>query len=198
MGQFTAARSQTFMQHIRKIEAGKGTVTVTQSEEIDKLVNGNGQAQAADGKTQNKNTQPTPDNNRKPANTQQNGHKADAVHGGVTEHATTTTSSGDDDIPVVDMRKKVMRSGYKITGYRVQAYAGGNTRNDRLEAERVRNAIKMKFPDQPVYVHFYSPRWICRVGNYRTYEEAAWMLGQLQKMGYKAATVVKGKITVQY
>lgn len=202
-GSLTTARAQTFMQHIRKTEAGKGIVTVTQSEEIDKLVNGNGQPLSTDGKAQNKNTQPTPDNNRKPANTLPSGHKADAAHGSAahkeTEHnATTTSGDADDDIPVVDMRKKVMRSGYKITGYRVQAYAGGNTRNDRLEAERVRNAIKMKFPDQPVYVHFYSPRWICRVGNYRTYEEAAAMLNQLQKMGYKAATVVKGKITVQY
>ena len=96
------------------------------------------------------------------------------------------------------MSKKVMLNGYKINGYRVHAYAGGNTRQDRIAAERVRNAIKMKFPNQPVYVHFYSPRWICRVGNYRNYEEAAWMLGQLKKMGYKSATIVKGKITVQY
>ena len=56
----------------------------------------------------------------------------------------------------------------------------------------------MKFPDQPIYVHFYSPRWICRVGNYRTFEEADAMLQQLRKMGYSAATIVKGKITVQY
>lgn len=203
MGQLTTARAQTFMQHIRKTEAGKGTITVTQSEEIDKLVNGNGQSGAADAKQPNKNTQTTPDNNHKQGNSLQDGHKTDAAHSGAAhkETAHTGASTGNDDnedIPVVDMRKKVMRNGYKITGYRVQAYAGGNTRNDRLEAERVRNAIKMRFPDQPVYVHFYSPRWICRVGNYRTYEEAAWMLGQLHNMGYKAATVVKGKITVQY
>lgn len=203
-GAFTSARAQNFMQHIRKTEAGKGTVTVTQSEEIDKLVNGNAQSTPADVKQQNKNTPTLPDNNRKPANTFQNGHKTETTHGVTTrketEHipSTSTTNDNEEDIPVVDMRKKVMRSGYKITGYRVQAYAGGNTRKDRLEAERIRNAIKIKFPDQPVYVHFYSPRWICRVGNYRSYEEAAWMLGQLHKMGYKSATVVKGKITVQY
>ena len=96
------------------------------------------------------------------------------------------------------MRKKMIRNGYKVTGYRVQAFAGRNSKADRIKAESVGNAIKMKYPDQPVYVHFYSPRWICRVGNYRNYEEAAWMLGQLKKMGYKSATIVKGKITVQY
>ena len=50
----------------------------------------------------------------------------------------------------------------------------------------------------PVYVHFYSPRWICRVGNYRTYEEAHQMLQNLRKLGYNQASIVKGKITVQY
>ena len=46
--------------------------------------------------------------------------------------------------------------------------------------------------------HFYSPRWICRVGNYRTYEEAHQMLVSLRKLGYTQATIVKGKITVSY
>jgi len=100
------------------------------------------------------------------------------------------------EIPVVDMRKKVMRRSQKVNGYRVQAFAGGNTRNDRKKAEQVGNNIKMKYPDEPIYVHFYSPRWICRVGNYRTYEEANRMLQNVRKMGYKSASIVKGKITV--
>ena len=88
-----------------------------------------------------------------------------------------------------------MRGGYKIMGYRVQAFAGGNSRKDRQQAERVGNTIKSNFPEVPIYVHFYSPRWICRVGNYRTYEEAYQMLLSLRRMGYSQATIVKGKIT---
>lgn len=105
----------------------------------------------------------------------------------------------DDDemsIPTVDMRKKVMRGSRKVTGYRVQAFAGGNTRADKMKAQQAGNDIKMRFPDQPIYVHFYSPRWICRVGNYRSLGEAEKMLYAVRKMGYKAATIVKGKITV--
>lgn len=105
----------------------------------------------------------------------------------------------DDDemsIPTIDMRKKVMRGSRKVTGYRVQAFAGGNTRADKMKAQQAGNAIKMRFPDQPIYVHFYSPRWICRVGNYRSLGEAEKMLRAVRKMGYKAATIVKGKITV--
>ena len=102
------------------------------------------------------------------------------------------------DIPVVDMRKKVMRKSYKMTGYRVQIYAGGNSRADRLKAEQTGNNIKMKFPDQPVYVHFYSPRWICRMGNYKSLGEAQNVLKKVRALGYKQACLVKGQITVQY
>ena len=91
-----------------------------------------------------------------------------------------------------------MRQSYKINGYRVQAYLGGNSRSDREKAQQVGNAIKKKYPLEPIYVHFYSPRWTCRVGTYRTYEDAKKMLDNVKKMGYKEATILKGKITVQY
>lgn len=112
------------------------------------------------------------------------------------EEKTQEESEEEMHIPTVDMRKKVMRGSKKVTGYRVQAFAGGNSRADRQKAQTIGNAIKMRYPDQPVYVHFYSPRWLCRVGNYRTYAEASTMLKAIKAMGYKSATIVKGKITV--
>ena len=74
------------------------------------------------------------------------------------------------------------RGGRKVTGYRVQAYSGGNSRADRQKAENIGNAIKMRFPDLPIYVHFYSPRWICRVGNFRTYQEANEVLKEVKSI----------------
>ena len=96
------------------------------------------------------------------------------------------------------MTKKIRAGGTKVNGYRVQAFAGGNSRADRQKAERTGNSIRAQFPNVAVYVHFYSPRWICRVGNYRTYEEAHQMLVSLRNMGYTEATIVKGKISVAY
>lgn len=201
------ASAQNFMEHVRKTAPGQATVTVTQSAAIDQVVNGNGPAIATpEVKHTPKTSQQTPAAHgattpTKPAEERRHpetSRSETATRENVRTPKTTTKEDNEEEIPVIDMRKKVMRGGYKVTGYRVQAFAGGNTRADRMAAERIRNAIKLKFPDQPVYVHFYSPRWICRVGNYRTYEEADWMLGQLRKMGYKAATIVKGKITVQY
>ena len=90
------------------------------------------------------------------------------------------------------------RHGYKTTGYRVQAFAGGNTRTDRQRAERTGNAMRQLLPGEDVYVRFYSPRWVCRVGNYRTYEEAHEKMLLIRKLGYESATIVKGKIIVYY
>ena len=164
----TMAHAQKYLDHLQQRTPGQGTVTVKQSKEIDELVNG-------------KAAKPQADKQKK------------------AEHSNTEGKNNEEtDTPAVDMHKKVMRGSYKVTGYRVQAYAGGNSRNDRLKAERIGNAIKMRYPDQPVYVHFYSPRWICRVGNFRSLEEARKMLAKVKAMGYRQACLVKGKITVQY
>ena len=183
----STSSAQTFTERLQKNVAGKGKITVVHSAAIDKLVNGN-----------QPDVTPT---KPKPATTADTDKKT-TTHTEVTKthtDATKTDNSNDDfDIPTVDMRKKVMARSYKVNGYRVQAFAGGNSPADRQKAQNIGDAIKTRFPEQPVYVHFYSPRWICRVGNYRTYEEAHAMLLELKKMGYQQATIVKGKISVQY
>lgn len=242
------ASAQTFTQHLQQQQAGKGKVTVTQSAEITKLVNGMAQAQpqaqpqakaqpqaAAQQKATPQQTvapktaaQQSAAATKKP---QDDSHYIGQPKKTATQHTTADKDSAakakareqareeerkaaearqkataqkqaqeheDDEMSIatVDMRKKVMRGSHKVNGYRVQAYAGGNKRTDKQKAQQVGDAIKMRYPEQPVYVHFYSPRWICRVGNYRTYDEAARMLKAVKAMGYKTATIVKGKITV--
>ncbi|MCD7714226.1 MAG: SPOR domain-containing protein [Prevotella sp.] len=99
------------------------------------------------------------------------------------------------DSPAADTGKKVILNAQKVQGYRVQVFSGGNSRNDKNQAESIGEQIKRLFPDQPVYVHFYSPRWICRMGNYRTYDEAQAMLARVREAGFKQASLVKGTIT---
>jgi hypothetical protein len=64
--------------------------------------------------------------------------------------------------------------GKKIqtVGYRIQIYAGGNTRYAKEEAQKAAQYIREKYPDIPVYTEFVAPRWVCRVGDYKTIEEA--------------------------
>ena len=174
------AQAQTFLDRLKKPTKDKAVVTVTQDAAIDKLVNGDNAANT------------TVTTKKTPSATT----KKEPVEKPTSTNTTTSPASSTPEEP--DMSKKVMKNSYKVTGYRVQAFAGGNTRSDRQKAENVGNAIKRRFPEQPIYVHFYSPRWICRVGNFRTYEEAHAMLVEIREMGYKQASIVKGKISVQY
>ena len=216
--------AQTFLDHLKKNEPGKGTVTVTQSKEIDELVNGSKQTKpqvtnnskkeiVKNNATTNK-TEAAQKETKKPQHViigdsaKHAESKTESVEKPIERHETTTQKKTEPankpqdeneiNIPTVDMRKKVMRGSHKIVGYRVQAFSGGNSRLDRQKAEQASTAIKMKYPGQPVYVHFYSPHWICRVGNYRSFEEASEMLRKVKALGYHQACIVKGKITVQY
>ena len=182
---FLPLNAQTFTQRIQQQKAGQGTITIHESAEIDQLVN-----DAIIGPVAPSSNTTKPTTTTKPATTTKPTTNNPTTTTGQTTQDETTEES------TVDTSKKIMTGGYKVNGYRVQAFAGGNSRKDRQQAESVGNQIKSNFPGVPVYVHFYSPRWICRIGNYRTYEEAHQMLLSLRKMGFKEAVVVKGKITV--
>ena len=187
----SGAQAQTFLDRLKKPTKDKAVVTITQDAAIDKLVNGNNATNATIG------TRKDPTSNTKKKNAASNTATSNATSNTATPSSNTSASHAS-STEEPDMSKKVMKNSYKVTGYRVQAFAGGNTRNDRRTAETVGNNIKRRFPEQPIYVHFYSPRWICRVGNFRTYEEAHAMLVEIREMGYKQASIVKGKISVQY
>ena len=191
--------AQDYTERLQQHKAGQGTVTIRHAADINQLVNNAllGARGATTSTTTVSGTTATPPSAASTASTASTSTASNA-----TSSASVSSSSASADAPSettapVDNTKKIMR-GYKVNGYRVQAFAGGNSRKDRQQAEQVGNDIKASFPGVPVYVHFYSPRWICRIGNYRTYEEAHQMLQSLKKMGYSQATIVKGKITVQY
>ena len=188
-----ADAQSTFTERLQKSNSGEGKITVTHDQSIDELVNGKNavpvqaapKKQAEMTKKQSETTTAT--------TRQENARDEKNEQAAVQQETETITATPD----TIDTRKKVMK-GYKINGFRVQVFAGGNSRNDRVKAERTGNEIKSLFPGEPVYVHFYSPRWICRMGNYRTYEEAHAILRSVRELGYQSAIIVKGKITVQY
>lgn len=183
IGILTNADAQTFTQRIQKQVAGQGSITIRQDSVIDQLVNSATLGIKSSGQA----AKPSQTSSTSPTSTSSS-----------TSHTSSTSPTTTSAIPdTIDTSKKIMR-GMKVTGYRVQVFAGGNSRADRQKAERIRDDIKAHFSTVPVYAHFYSPRWICRVGNYRTYEEAHQMLVTLRNIGYTQATIVKGKITVAY
>lgn len=87
----------------------------------------------------------------------------------------------------------------RVNGYRIQVYAGGNNREAKSEAYRMAALVRSTFDDVQVYTHFVSPRWICRVGDFRTYEEATDMLRRMRETGkFREASIVKSKIILLY
>lgn len=86
----------------------------------------------------------------------------------------------------------------KRPGYRIQVYAGGNTRVAKNEAFAVEEQIKEYFPDLPVYTSFNPPRWLCRAGDFRSIEEADAMMRQLKATGqFKEVSIVREQINIE-
>ena len=85
----------------------------------------------------------------------------------------------------------------KARGYRVQVYAGNNSRIARKEANDVADQIKMEFPELSVYAFFLPPRWLCRVGDYRSIEEADAAMRRLKATGkFKEVSIVREQINI--
>lgn len=94
---------------------------------------------------------------------------------------------------------KVYRSRYTTVGYRIQVYSGGNSRAAREQAIKKGSMVKKYVGDIPVYTHFHSPRWTCRIGDFRSYAEAGEVLRALKAIGaFGEAVIVKCKIQVAY
>ncbi len=101
---------------------------------------------------------------------------------------------GSDAVPVAADGSRVL----KKTGYRIQVYAGNNTRAAKNKAHEVGVHVKELFPELPVYTTFNPPRWLCRVGDFSTIEEADAVMRQLRAVGgdLKAVSIVREQINI--
>ena len=99
-----------------------------------------------------------------------------------------------------DSSNKVQFTGQRIriNGYRIQVYLGGNTRQGKAEAQMMKERVRSLFSELPVYAGFQSPHWICRAGDFRTYEEASEYLHKMRETGrFDEAVIIKSKINVR-
>ena len=174
----TATEAQTFTQRIQQNNVGNSRVVIHQDAAIDELVNG----RLTVPETPRTNGG---QNNRREADRQQ--QRTDNTGENQREEALRTDSVA-----------QVPQRTHKVMGYRIQVFVGGKTRADKRKAESTASTIRSLFPEHKVYVHFYSPRWICRMGNFRTLDEAREMLNKVVSMGYDTATLVRGQVTVPY
>lgn len=194
----TGAHAQTFLEDIQKQEAGQGTITVKESSDIDDLVNGKTPINVAPPKENKVQSQvkvevPDKDSNDVAKNNETTGEKKEKRI--VKKKVEEPTETDDENAPTI-ARKKIVKGGKKVNGYRVQVCTGNNTREGKQKAQSAGQRVKAKYPSLPVYVHFVTPRWICQVGNFSDRKDAEKVLSGIRGMGYTGACIVAGKITV--
>ena len=162
---------RTFTEHLTSAPStGEGSVVLIQDAEIEALVNGKVSYGSA------VTTKPSA-----------------PVSQAQTDTVSTATGTTDELPPVLTGKRARLR------GYRIQVYVGGNSRLGKQEALRMQNLVRSQFPELAVYTQFISPRWICRVGDFRTYEEASNMLKQMRQAGrFREASIVKSTIIYSY
>ena len=89
-----------------------------------------------------------------------------------------------------------VESGTKIKapGYRIQVFAGNNTRASKERANEVDRYLRSRYPDLPVHTEFKNPRWRCTVGDFLYYEEAFETLRKLRKeTPYKGMFILRNE-----
>jgi len=166
---------ETFTDYLTRYRAGEGTVTLHQDAEINALVNG--LVSYAPGR---KNMLP-------PAPT----HRS---YSSLLASTDSLVQESLDSTIVFNTGRRV-----RMNGFRIQVYAGGNNRQSKTEAYRMAGVVRNYFEDISVYTNFISPRWICRVGDFKTREEAASMLSRMRQTGaFHEASIVKTKIIATY
>ncbi len=170
-----ASAQNTYTEKLRKAEAGKGTVVVSQSQEIENAVNGTpapGKKQEAADKAK---TNPTGNAGAK-GNAQKtpNEHKA-ATHStahdkeNTASHKAAGTSASNRETKT---HNYVSRTRHKAKGYRICIFTGGNTRADKQKAIAAGQKCRAKFSELATYPSFEAPRWVTHVGDFKTREEA--------------------------
>lgn len=156
----TVSAQSKFTEHVKSQQTGERKVVIIQTPQIDDVVNNTPQPVKNNPATPS-NEQRGHDSSKKPS--ESNGKDKPAhSHVGDNNHnpaETTPVPSG-------------TRHRYKGHGYRIQIYTGNNSHNDKMKAYAIGETCQKKFPMLSVYPRFINPRWVCRVGDFRTHEDA--------------------------
>lgn len=108
-------------------------------------------------------------------------------------HASGSTGTGTSAKQQTSSSKSI-----KGRGYRIQVYAGNNSRAAKSEAQAMGARVKEDFPELAVYTYFQSPRWLCRVGDFKSMEEAYAVMRKMKASGnnFKEASIVREQINI--
>ncbi|MBR1594212.1 MAG: SPOR domain-containing protein [Alloprevotella sp.] len=92
-------------------------------------------------------------------------------------------------------RRNGPRRHYNSAGYRLQIFTGGNSRADKQGALQAQQKCRAACPELATYVHFYSPHWVCRAGDFQKREDAQRYVSKLRARGLEAR-IIRSNIIV--
>lgn len=145
----TLAAQGRFTKQLVLQKNGEGKVVLIQDAEIDEIVN----------TPKRSNTQKAKDKSPSSPSNKEKSNKENAP----AERPAHDAGEGTTPSPTHRIR---------AIGYRIQVFTGSNSHQDKLKAQAIGEKCKKAFPMLSAYARFISPRWICRVGDFRTREDA--------------------------
>ena len=191
---------QTFTERLKQQRSGQGKIVVVQDSILERIVNNKSTSVPVNG------TRPIKQEQTPQKKTEIAPKKADAIPAKKEEVSTSTSSGGADVKNSAEARARtaqearlkaekqkmahenfteaasyMARVRYKAEGFRIQVYTGGNSRTDKEKAQQLQLRCRQEFPELSAYVHFVSPHWVCRVGDFKDREEAQRYANQIRK-----------------
>lgn len=169
-----ALSQKTFTQHVMSHKEGEGKVVIHTDAKTDSIIN-----------------------NTKPTHASRSA-EAKVEHSEKSQRERDKTGGHNSSHPVNDGNKHdkaaeesatslhhtfINRPRVRQTGYRIQIFTGGNSHQDKAKAYNIGAKCRKAFPELSAYPRFMSPRWICRVGDFRTREEAHKYIGKIRAKG---------------
>ena len=207
----TSYSQSTYTERLRKNEAGKGTVVIRQSDEIERIVNGTQKPHTpaktstpstSKSDTPNKNgstshasqtsTSPSHPSHPSTSGEKNESQKKPSEHKSRPTQKTNTTNNSPN-------HAYVSRARHKARGFRICIFTGGNSRADKAKAIQMGNKCRAKFRELAVYPSFEAPRWVTHVGDFKTRQEAQKYVGLIRRarISYEVR-IVASEVNIPY
>lgn len=102
-----------------------------------------------------------------------------------------------DTIPLDSLGNPIVKGYLNKEGYRIQIFTGANSREDKEKALKLQHRSEDLFPDMKSYCSFISPRWVVRIGDFSTREEAMQRITEVRESGLsKEVRLVRCKVQI--
>lgn len=143
----SAGAQSSYTEHLTRKVPGKGTVVILQDAEIADIIN-----------------------NRQKIASRPQGSTGTPAGGTKAGGSSAGRPDGEEELrPTYSPKHQRVRA----IGYRIQIFTGSNSHADKVKAYKIGEKCHKAFPMLSVYPRYYNPRWTCRVGDFKTREEAS-------------------------